>query len=101
MEEQQVFRGGEMGVEMEVERHRNRNHDIIEVNRIRQQEKKKFEKQKKKFGQIRPTGGGSEGTCQDRKMAELAVAASSVLVLHSTVAVIVVAPHAGSSRHCF
>jgi hypothetical protein len=30
------FRGGEM----EVEQRRNRNHDIIEVNRIRQQEKK-------------------------------------------------------------
>jgi len=35
-------------------------------------------------------------------MAELAGAvSSSVLVLHSTVVVIVVAPHAGSSRHCF
>ena len=40
MEGQQVFRGGEMGVGMEVEQRRNRNHDIIEVNRIRQQEKK-------------------------------------------------------------
>ena len=45
MEGEQVFRGGEMGVEMEVEQRRNRNHDIIKLNRIIARDKK-TEKQK-------------------------------------------------------